>query len=288
MSDRLDALLHHFSVRAEVFHAGALCGLNALDGDGATGQLHLVRRGQVEVRHDDGTVLHVDRPSLLLYPRPLAHRFLTDPVQGADFACAQLAFEGGAANPICAALPGVVCLPLDDVDGAKEILALLFDEAFGRNCGRQALLNRLFEVVLIQVLRHLMERGQTRSGMLAGLADPRLRHAMVAMHERPAEDWTLEALAQQAGLSRSVFAVRFRELVGCTPGAYLQHWRVSLAQRALREGRALKLIADEVGYGSEAALSRAFKAQSGLSPRAWRQQDALYDAAPTPSERDTP
>ncbi|MDH6590494.1 AraC-like DNA-binding protein [Variovorax sp. TBS-050B] len=270
MTDRLEALLAHFSVTARMFHAGALCGINDLDGSGGTGQLHLVRRGEAGVSHGGAEVLRITRPSLLLYPRPMAHRFITDPAQGADFACANLHFEGGAANPIAAALPPFVCVPLDEIDGAHGILALLFEEAFEQRCGRQALLNRLFEVVLIQVLRHLMERGQTRSGMLAGLAHPRLRHAVVAMHERPAHDWTLDALAGEAGMSRSVFAMQFRDAVGCTPGTYLQQWRVGLAQRALRAGRPLKLIAQEVGYGSEAALSRAFKAQSGHSPREWK------------------
>jgi AraC-like DNA-binding protein len=72
-------------------------------------------------------------------------------------------------------------------------------------------------------------------------------------------------------MSRSVFADTFRDTIGCTPGAYLQSWRVSLAQQSLRRGRALKMIAIEVGYGSEAALSRAFKAHSGVTPRKWRQ-----------------
>jgi AraC-like DNA-binding protein len=129
----------------------------------------------------------------------------------------------------------------------------------------------LFEVLLVQVLRHLMEGGQTGAGMLAGLSHPRLRLALVAMHEKPAQDWSLEALAARAGMSRSVFANAFRDTVGCTPGAYLQRWRIGLAEQALRRGRTLALIADEVGYGGEAALSRAFKAQTGLSPRQWRE-----------------
>src|SRR5690606_30261833 len=147
-----------------------------------------------------------------------------------------------------------------------------FEEAFEQRCGRHALINRLFEVVMIQILRQLMESGQVQGGMLSGLSHPRLRDAIVAMHEAPAKEWTLEELAQVAGMSRSVFAVRFREALGVTPGQYLQGWRVSLAQQALRQGRPLKVVASEVGYGSETALSRAFKAHSGLSPRAWKQQ----------------
>lgn len=269
--DRLEALLGHFSVTAQVFHAGALCGINDLLPEGDTGQLHLIRSGPVDVIHGGSVAQRVTAPSLLLYPRPIAHRFSTDPGLGADFACANLSFEGGAGNPIVAALPAFTCLPLAEIEGAASVLGLLFEEAFAHRCGRQALLDRLFEVVLIQVLRQLMETGQTQVGMLAGLADTRLRRALVAMHEQPAREWSLESLADSASMSRSVFANSFRETVGCTPGAYLQQWRIGLAQQALRKGRPLKLIASEVGYGSEAALSRAFKSVLGVSPRGWRQ-----------------
>lgn len=270
-TDRLQALLQHFSVSAQVFHAGALCGVSDLTGDVHAGQMHLVRSGNVEVVHPGAGGLRITEPSLLLYPRPTPHYFVTDPEVGAEFACAHLHFTGGAAHPIAAALPAVVCLPLARMEGAQATLALLFEEAFEQRCGRQALLDRLFEVVLIQVLRELMDQGRAGVGMLAGLAHPQLRLAIVAMHETPQTDWTLDSLAARAGMSRSVFASQFRETVGCTPGVYLQRWRVGLAQRALRLGRPLKLIAQEVGYGSEAALSRAFKAQSGLSPRDWKQ-----------------
>src|SRR5690606_36365450 len=134
----------------------------------------------------------------------------------------------------------------------------------------QAVLDRLIEVLLIQVLRHLMEQGQTQAGMLAGLSHPRLRNALVAMHDNPEREWSLDALAARAGMSRSVFANVFRDSVGCTPGVYLQRWRIGLAQQSLLKGQPLKLILQEVGYSSEAALSRAFKAQTGMSPRQWR------------------
>ncbi len=274
MADRLQALLAHFSVSALTFHAGALCGINVLDGDGPDGQLHLVRQGNVEVRHGANLAVRVSEPSLLLYPRPMAHRFITDTGRGADFVCANLSFEGGSGNPIAAALPAFVCLPLTRMKGSEAVLEMLFEEASSQYCGRQGMLDRLFEVVLIQVLRQLMETGQTRAGMLAGLAHPRLRNAIVAMHDEPQKEWSLEGLARVSGMSRSAFANGFRDAVGVTPAAYLQRWRVGLAQKALLQGKSLKLIAQDVGYGSEAALSRAFKAQSGKSPREWRGQQA--------------
>ena len=275
MADRLESLLTRFSVRAQMFQAGTLCGINDLAPDGDTGQLHLVRRGALDVSHGGAVAARITSPSLLLYPRPLPHRFVMDDGNGADLTCAHLRFEGGSAHPVAAALPAFMCFPLEQIKGSGEVLALIFDEAFEERCGRRALLDRLFEVLLIQILRHLMESGQTQVGMLAGLAHPRLRLALIAMHERPAEEWSLEALAAHAGMSRSVFANAFRDTVGCTPGAYLQRWRVALVQQALRQGRALKLIADEVGYGSESALSRSFKASCGVSPREWKQ--ALED-----------
>lgn len=268
MTDRLAALLDHFSITARIFHTGTLCGINDLN-DGKVGQIHLIRQGEVEVIHGGAPAIRVTEPSLLLYPLPMAHRFITDPEHGADFVCANLSFEGSAANPIAASLPAFVCLPLSALQNAEPVLDLVFHEAFAQNCGRKAMLDRLVEVVLIQILRHLMEDGRVRVGMLAGMAHPRLRLALVAMHEAPAHDWSLENLADQASMSRSVFANTFREHVGCTPGAYLQRWRIGLAQRALLQGRPLRWIADTVGYGSEAAFSRAFKSCCGKSPRQW-------------------
>jgi AraC-like DNA-binding protein len=278
MADRLAALMAHFPVSAQVFNAGALCGINTLESDGRHGQLHLVRSGPVEVRHGQSS-LQIAQPSLLLFPRPLTHRFVTDPERGADMVCAHLAFEGGVDNPIAAALPDVVCLPLEQIGGVEPVLSLLFEEAFEQRCGRVAVVERLFEVVMIQVLRQLMESGEVRGGLLSGLSHPRLRNALVAIHEAPSREWTLEELAHAAGMSRSVFATSFREAVGTTPGQYLQAWRVGLAKQALRRGRPLKAIAAEVGYGSEAALSRAFKAQAGASPRAWTRAQEAMEAA---------
>lgn len=273
MVDRLAVLLERFSVTAQVFHAGALCGINTLEAEPGVGQLHLIQRGPLEVFHGNTSLL-INEPSLLLYPRATTHRFVSDPERGADMACANVRFEGGTQNPICAALPEVICLPLQGIHGAGEVLALLFEEAFTQRCGRSALVNRLFEVVMIQVLRQLMETGDVKGGMLAGLSHPRLRNAIVAMHEAPAQEWTLDALANAAGMSRTVFANSFRDALGMTPGQYLQGWRVGLAQQALRNGKPLKVVASDVGYGSEAALSRAFKAQLGASPREWKKQNA--------------
>jgi len=273
MTDRLEVLLSRFSVRAEVFNTGLVCGAGTLTPAPGMGQMHLIRRGPLRVTYG-GTKLEITEPSLLLYPRAVSHHLETDPILGAELACANLVFEGGERNPIGLGLPDATCLPLAQLFGASPVLSVLFEEAFADRCGRMALVNRLFEVLIIQVLRQLMETGDVRSGMLSGLGHARLRHAIVAMHEAPAHPWTLEELSKAAGMSRSAFASTFRDVLGQTPGQYLQAWRITLAQQALRAGKPIKVVASEVGYGSEAALSRAFSAYTGQSPRAWKRAQA--------------
>lgn len=269
-TDRLDALLDHFPVHAGLFHSGALCGVTQLGHEQGVGQLHLIRSGWLSVRHADGTTLHITQPCLLLYSRAVARQFVCDPDHGAELVCADLHFEGEDFNPVVQALPPYLCIALSKLHGIDQIVSLLFDEAFNDKCGRRALVDRLFEVMLIQVLRYVMEEGEVSSGMLAGMAHPKIRHALVAMHEQPAKPWSLDQLAQICAMSRSLFANTFRTIVGCTPGNYLQAWRIRLAQKALRQNTPLKMIATEVGYGSDAALSRAFKSHSGMTPREWK------------------
>lgn len=273
-ADRLAALFTHFAVTARTFHVGALCGVNSLGTEDGLGQLHLVRSGCIEVFHRDARPLRIEEPSLLLYPRPVPRRFVTDATVGADMVCADLRFEGGSANPVLAALPDFIAIPLAQLAESAPVLALLFAEASARKCGRQKMLDSLFEVLLVQVLRELMEQRQVSSGMLAGMAHPKLRHALTSMHDQPARAWPLEDLAAEAGMSRTTFANSFREVVGVTPGQYLQAWRLGLAQKLVLQGTAMRHVADAVGYADEAALSRAFKAHTGLSPRDWRKRQA--------------
>lgn len=279
MVDRLAALLGHFSVSARTFQTGPLCGINVQDGSLPYGQLHLLKSGKAEVWHGNIRAHCLEGPALLFYPRPVAHRFVTDKEHGAEFVCAHIEFEGGTANPLSNALPACVCLPLSQLPDGVPVLTLLFAEAEAANCGRQAMLNRLFEVLLIQLLRQLMETGSASVGLLAGLAHLQLRRAIVAIHGAPATNWTVESLAALAGMSRSVFANQFRDALGETPAGYLQRWRIGLVQKWLKNGQPLRLIAEEAGYSGESALSRAFKSQCGVSPKAWLSQQRLEQNA---------
>lgn len=167
------------------------------------------------------------------------------------------------------ALPDLMVIRLRDMPNLDQALQLLFLEAAQQHCGRQAVLDRLMEVVFIQILRDAMEQQRLQVGLLAGLADTRLAKAFNAMHRAPARPWTLEQLAQQSGMSRARFASHFHDVVGITPGNYLTQWRLANAQSLLRQGKPVQWVSDTVGYGSASALSRAFRAQLGLSPTEW-------------------
>lgn len=276
--DRLSSLLERFRVRAHLFHSGPLCGVSHFAAEPGRGFLHVLRRGSMVVthkpRHGAPSKVVVSEPTLLFYPRPLAHNFHNAPREGSDFVCATLDFEGGANHPLVCALPALIVLPLREVDGLAHTLALLFAETERLRCGQRLLADRMFEVLLLQLLRWLLdhpEEADLPNGLLTGLAHPRLARALVAVHERPGEAWTLESMAAQAGMSRSAFAATFKDQVGETPAEYLLRWRVSIAQSLLRGGQSIKAAADELGYASASSFSRAFAQTAGVSPRAWLQ-----------------
>lgn len=275
--DRLSALLEQFPVRAELFHQSPLCGSTWFEARPGRAFLHILQRGSMVVSYEDGAGapvrVTITQPSLLFYPRAIAHEFRNPPGDGSDFTCATVAFAGGDAHPIARALPPVVLVPLSEVPGLEPTLALLFSEAGHVRCGSRLVADRLFEVALLQLLRWILDQGIASIGLVAGLGDPKLARALTAVHETPGGRWTLAGLAEVAGMSRSAFSARFHEVLGITPAAYIAEWRLSRACVLLRQGKALALVADAVGYSSHAALSRAFRQRRGRSPRQWLRQE---------------
>lgn len=274
--DRLSSLLERFRVRTHLFHTGPLCGVTHFAAEPGRGFLHVLRRGEMTVRHYSNVGLPrsivVREPTLLFYPRPLEHYFHNAPVEGSDFTCASLDFEGGITHPLARALPALMVLPLHKVDGLEQSLALLFRETDRVRCGHRVLADRLFEVVLLQLLRWLLdhpEEGDVPAGLITGLANPQLARVLLAVHEEPGAIWSLERMAETAGMSRSAFALRFKNVVGETPADYLVNWRLAIAQAQLRSGRSIKAIAQELGYTTPSALSRVFTQKIGASPRQW-------------------
>jgi len=280
--DRLSGILEQFMIRAELHHVGALCGVTEFPARDGQAYLHVLRRGELEVRHPGGgglpKVLRLEEPTLLLYPRPLTHHFHTQARDGSDFTCARLNFRGGADNPLVRAMPALIALPLNQVEGLHDSLALLFSETERVRCGQRLLADRLFDVVVIQLLRWLLDNPRQagiQPGLITGLSNPRLARALVAVHESLEQRWTVERMAACAGMSRTAFAATFRDVVGQTPVDYLNDCRIALAQEKLRTGQPIKTLAEKLGYSNPSALSRAFKTRTGLSPREWLVQSSV-------------
>ena len=283
--DRLSSLLERFQVSARLFHTGALCGVSTYDAQPGRGFFHVLRGGKMVLTHRHGARaprrIVVSEPTLIFYPQPLAHQFHNAPEEGSDFTCASVHFEGGANHPLVRALPPLIVLPLASVPGLSAALDLLFQEADQMRCGHRLMVDRLFEVVLLQLLRWLLDHGEQGGvsiGLVSGLADPQLARALTAMHEQPQMPWSVQTLADQAAMSRSAFANRFKQVVGMAPVDYLTDWRMALAKKHLHQGRAVKAIALELGYANASALSRVFAQRIGLSPRQWLESKQAFGA----------
>ncbi|MBX3653020.1 MAG: AraC family transcriptional regulator [Ramlibacter sp.] len=272
--DRLSFLLQQFSLGASVIYSGPLRGIREFGTSGRQGHLHLLVRGPARLIDDQGQATDLHQPSVIFVPRPAPHQWVAQRPGSAEVVCATVNL-GGEGSPMGESLPAFLALPLQRLPGTDALMGVLLQEAFDSRCGRQAALDRLCELLLIRLFRFALDQGLSRGGTLAGLADPRLAKALLALHEDPARAWTLEQLADQAGMSRARFAARFHDVVGQTPVDYLAGWRVGCGQRRLREGRALKLVAGEVGYGSASAFTRAFARKVGCAPTEWlRRQSA--------------
>lgn len=266
--DRLSTLLAQFGMHATTFYAGTFSGELAYDAEERSGKLYLFNTGKAKLNIAQQETI-INQPCLLFIPRPCKHSLSAAATENTQLVSASASFDGGLDNPLTIALPNYMLLPVSELPILNDSVLWLFSEATEQNCGKNAVLNRLFELVMIQLLRHVMASGSMSSGMLAGLADLRLARAVTLMHDQPAKPWSVAELANAASMSRASFAAQFHKVVGKTPADYLLSWRVSLMQKRLREGRSISLIADEVGYESPSALARAFRRKTGASPREW-------------------
>jgi AraC-like DNA-binding protein/quercetin dioxygenase-like cupin family protein len=178
-------------------------------------------------------------------------------------------------NPLLDSLPRFIRFGRDTSASHSlldQFIRLATIEMGDKRAGGQSVLNRLSELMFVEVIRlHMNQLEGSNTGWLAGLRDPLVGRALTLLHARPTYDWTLEVLASEAATSRSVLTDRFSHLVGYPPIQYLTRWRMQMAARRLADPAArVASVAREVGYESEAAFSRAFKKVVGRSPSQWR------------------
>ncbi|MFL9659696.1 AraC family transcriptional regulator [Streptomyces sp. PB17] len=176
-------------------------------------------------------------------------------------------------------LPPIIRVPADTphAETVQWALTAIDQELTHRPMASTLIAEHLAVIMLVHVLRlHLERAPHAVSGWLAGLADPVVATALTCLHRDPARSWTVADLAGTAAVSRSTLAARFKATVGQGPLEYLTRWRIELAARQLREGNAtLASIAHSVGYGSESALSVAFKRVLGMPPGDYRKHPMM-------------
>jgi AraC-like DNA-binding protein len=180
-------------------------------------------------------------------------------------------FDRANAPLLVTLLPPFVHVRRDDTgaERLRRIVALIAEEADVQRPGRDLILERLVEVLIVESLRFRLERAARQEhGLLGGLADPALARALRAFHFDVARRWTVAELARMACMSRAVFAERFTQKVGMPPMQYVLEWRMAIAKDTLRrDSYSLTEVADRVGYQSSSAFSAAFTRLTGCPPK---------------------
>lgn len=183
---------------------------------------------------------------------------------------------------LLALLPRMIHIRAAEADTGRlaRIIDLIMEECAADGPGREMILERLLEIMLVEGLRWPgISQNTLPAGLLSGLRDPALARVLRALHSDVRAGWTVAELATLAGMSRSAFAARFSETLGCAPMEYLSRWRMTLAQDALsRGGRSLDRLAEEIGYDSASAFSTAFRRRVGCSPGAFARSHRSRDA----------
>lgn len=266
---------------------------------------HLVLEGGCRVWRGEGEALHLGVGDAVLFPEgeahwlgsaamagPVALPHLVHPVwpdlsriryggngERTRLACAWMSYERGRAHPLLQALPAVVHSRLAQRASGAWLLPSVqcaVDEVAQGLPGAQAMGARVAESLFVEILRGFLERDAAHpAGWMMGLRDPQIGHCLALLHARPAHGWSLAGLAHEVGVSRSVLAERFRQLVGMAPMQYLACWRLLMAAQLLREPHStVAQVCGSVGYASESAFCRAFKRRYGVAPGQWRRHDA--------------
>ena len=268
--DKLSQILQNLSFNADVFFSGNLCSIYSLGGSNTKkGHLHLLKSGSLTLVCEEGHKVILDKPSVIFMPGPTKHKIIASESHQAELICVDIDFQSGSGSALINALPTLIYLSIDNKDPVGNSARWLFEEAFSSEPGQKMVVNKLGDIFLIQILRHILKEGIVIHGMLAGMAHPQLSTLMTAIHQKPEEQWTVDLMAETALMSRAKFAALFKNTIGQAPGDYLTDLRIAIAQGLLKKDLPVSIVANEVGYEHGSALARIFRKKLGLSPKEW-------------------
>jgi AraC-like DNA-binding protein len=262
--DRLSAVLEGLAPQVNVGFAGAIEAPIALGAGKANFlRIHLVTDGSAKLALLQGQSEDLAAPSIAVLRSDCGHILAPSQSKSAtSVMCMEAGFDGPVAKLLLEAFTEPLLLRLAQAESELNLVVrLITHELTQPRCGHPALLARAADILLIGLLRHLLAHPRLPAGLLSGLADQRIARALVAVHSAPHMPWTLDTMAQEAGMSRTAFANHFRDTMRHTPGNYLMRLRLSIAHRAMDGGQGLKQAARQAGYASTTALSRALGRQ---------------------------
>jgi AraC-like DNA-binding protein len=193
--------------------------------------------------------------------------------------CGHFSFDKEAQHPLIDALPEYIHIKNYGAESSawmEGTLKVIGSEAGKNDMGADLIALKMSEIIYAQAMRAYLNSDEAKNSELAGYVDEKLAKAIKVIHRSPEHAWSLEELARIAGLSRTSFSNRFKELLSMTPLVYMTQWRMQIARRCLRESNSAIIdIAEKVGYQSEAAFSRVFKKQFGIAPVAYRKKKTV-------------
>jgi thiosulfate/3-mercaptopyruvate sulfurtransferase len=224
-------------------------------------------------------ITHSPEPPAEQTPRNTPATELSGP--SATLICGTVAFSQNYWNPLIEALPEYVILPTADSTQTTlgNAIEALINECERGEAGSEVIINRLSDILFIEVLRSYITK-QRGDRYLLAITDPKLSRSLEAFHEEPGDAWSVQELAERANMSRSAFAERFQKLVGVAPMSYVTRWRMHFAHnRLLETDESIGDIAESCGYLSEGSFTKAFRKEFGVSPRAVRRRDSTGEVS---------
>jgi AraC family transcriptional regulator, alkane utilization regulator len=274
---------------------------------------HYVIEGRMTAQIPNGKPIEIEAGEVVIFPHnhdhllgsdldqpPVSSRQVCHAAPGGDLwairhggsgektraVCGFLGCDQLEGNPLVDALPPM--LRFDTRLGTtaawmRSSLEFAAAEMAARRAGSETVLAKLSELLFVEALRRYVEElPEEQTGWLAGLKDPFVSRALSLLHGRVAQDWTVDDLGREVGLSRSALADRFTRVIGEPPMRYLARWRIQVAAHQLRNSDTpLARVAEQVGYDSEGAFNRAFKRSFGVPPATWRRQVTASPNTPT-------
>ncbi len=266
--DLLSQVLAQIRLTGDRIYLAALDDGERLELDSASAHICMLQEGQLRIQGTDSHHVLMQPGDTVLLPHNASALKLTADSGRVRVAICRFWFDAGSFRAMLFALPWLVHIRhADAAQWSEGLLHFMLIEADDVQPGGALMVSRLIDLTVIRILRTWVQQGGA-SGWLGGLADERIARVLRAIHEQPRQQWRIEALAKLAGMSRSTFCERFSALVGRAPLRYQNEWRLTLAKTMLaNQTSRIGDIGFAVGYESEAAFSRAYKAFFGHSPR---------------------